>query len=319
MEFRNSPEYPGLPDEFNRGYRDTAPVEKRDNKLLKLILSFVTLTSVVFPLTVTHGHSHSHPDIPDIPDIPDVPIWVDPDPTPQVTEYSIVGKWEYGEEFYEFFEDGTGYWTNGQCFIFMDWEKEGNDYRVRGEGLTSYYEESMVIQRTDFVTSYDDGLNLMVLLYSYLDGDTSSSMGKFAESPRSYDLEKILPLRGKTISDLLDGSWEIVDYKDSTEDGTFYYLSYFSFAGGKAKFDFISLISDENAQFEANYAPAPDYPKYEIKVGEGQEIYIIFAKDNTSHVTGSDWGFPVYYFIDEQGPGLLVQPFTTWAIMRKMP
>ena len=315
MEFGNSPEYPGLPDEFNRDYHDTAPVEKRDNKLLKLILSFVTLTSVVFPLTVTHGHSSSHPEIPDI---PDGPIWVDPEPLPQVTEYSIIGKWEYGEEFYEFFEDGTGYWTNGQCFILLDWEKEGNDYRVRGEGLTSYDKNSMIIQRTDFRTAYDDGLKLMVLKYSYLDGDTPDSLGKFAESPRSYNLANILPLRGKTISDIIEGFWESVDYDDST-DSTFYYLPYLDFSQGKVNFDFVSLISDEYSHFESAYSLDDDYPNHEEKVAEGQEINIIFAKDGHSYITGSDWGFEVYYFIDEEGVGLLAQPYTTWAVLRKQP
>ncbi len=318
MEFRQSPEYPGLPDEFNRDYRETPVSEKKNNNLLKLLLAFVTLTSVVFPLTVTHGHSHSHPEIPDIPDIPDVPIWVDPDPEPQIVEYSIIGRWELGNEFYEFFEDGTGYWTNGKTFILLDWVREDNDYRIRGEGISEYeLGKSMTIQRLDFRTSYDDGLNLMMVFYSYFE-ESGNYIGKFAESPRSYDLDNITPLRGKTISDILPGFWETMDYAEKVDDGGFYYLSYMDFSGSKATFDFASLISDQYKHFEVGYATSSDYPNVEVTVGEGTEIFIQFTAGNHSYSTLTENGFPVYYFIDEEGAGLLVHAVTSWAIMRKM-
>ena len=130
MEFYRSEEYRELPDEFNGNIREEPVRESGKKKLLQLLISFAAVTLLIFPITIT-GHAESEPII------PDEPVIIEP----KVEEYEIVGKWQHDGQYYEFFEDGNAYWSNGGLFVLLKWQKmEDNNFSVKGGGTFSVFE-----------------------------------------------------------------------------------------------------------------------------------------------------------------------------------
>ena len=297
-EFYDSREFEKLPDEFNRDYKEATPPVQKKKSLIALLTSFVAATMLIFPLTITGSEHHVHPG-------PDP--WVDPDPYPTppdvVTEYEITGQWQNDNEYFEFFEDGTGFWTDTDLFVLLNWEKSGNDYYVHGEGMYEISAKSISFGHFDMFTIYDNG---QLYLQKHT-GDNSYAMAYFSPSNREFDLTNIMPLFGIEGKDRFVGIWVHEESLNGPEDGMYVVLSYIQFMeDGRASLDFASVISDRWAGYELPYVFDIDYPNIRAIVGDGTRMYFEEFPAPNSTYTYESYELFAYRFIDINGEGLLV-------------
>ena len=310
-EFYDSREFNKLPDEFNRDYRETKqPARKKNNKLLSLLISFVTVTLLVYPLTIT-GHGHHHAD-------PDPEPWPGPDPWPSppdvVEEYEIIGMWEsQSGQYYEFFEDGTGYWTDSNLFVPLKWEESGNDYHVYGEGMYVMTKTVLTYGATDMITIYDNG---QLYLQTHSE-DNNWGMEYFSKSERTFDLTNIKPLLNQEGTNIFAGEWVFESAMEGPDDGKYVIVSFLQISDDNTTFlDLASTVSDRWAGYELPYVYDIQWPNTMIIIGDGTRMYFEeYPAPNTTY-TYETYELYAYKFIDIHGEGLLVTGMNQ-NIMRK--
>lgn len=291
MEFNRSEEYRKLPDEFNRNLKQLAEEKGKRKSMLLLTACFVVMTMLVFPLTVS---SHSHHHSPDWPFNPNPPVY---------QSYEIIGMWQCENEYYQFFEDGKGYWTNGTYFVLLQWQKAGDTYVVEGQGLFNRDEKNLTIGTVNFMTSYKNG-NLILQRYS---GDYFFTFGEFEPSDRSFNLEKIIPLYGTTIRTNLIGVWEHIRHEKNEEDGFYVCLSYLKFIDEEhVVFDLAGTSTADWAGYDLKYQPDSNYPDIHLVIGDGTRMYIEIHPSQNSTYTYESYELNCYRMITEDGESMLV-------------
>ena len=310
MEFNDSGEFSRLPDEFNRGYREEVTAVTGKKKMLQLILCFFTLTVLIFPLTLRAADYQP----PVIPDDPDLPVIID-DPEPSREEYSIIGRWRNGyESFYEFFEDGKGYWSNGKMFVLLHWQKEDYDYRITGRGLTSYGENSLELRMFDQLSGYANGN----LILDTISKEGGWGIGEYVPSEVEFDMTAIMPLFDTPFSERIQGVWEHLMHLDREKDGIYTCLSYIEIEGDEARFLFASTVSGDWSEYATGYEFDEDYP--DCKVNVGLDTYVEL---NDIEVSGkgtfsyNGYGLTLYSFITEDGEQLVADGLSSRTIMEK--
>lgn len=297
-EFYDSREFEKLPDEFNRDYKEAAPPVQKKKNLLSLLISFVASTMLIFPLTITgdnHGGATGRIDDPE--------PGPAPGPGPVVVEYDIVGQWNNEDEYYEFFEDGNGFWTDGNLFVLLNWEKSGNDYQIYGEGLFQFDATTLSYGIIDMLTLYDNG-SLMLQKHK---GENSYMTAYFSRSNREFDLTNITPLFGKEGKDRFEGVWINEQHLEGAEEGKYVEVSSIEFQDDKmASFNLASIISDRWALYVMDYVHDVERPNIKVIIGDGSKIYFEeFPAANTTY-TYEAYELYVYRFIDTEGEGLFV-------------
>ena len=309
MEFHNSEEYRKLPDEFNRDYVEK-PVQDESGKkgIWKWAVCVFTAMILVFPVTIRTSGS-------DIPTDPiDVPPWPNIIDEPGDVEYDIVGMWECGNNYYEFLENGLGYWTDGTLFIPVSWEKTGNDYTVTGEGMSFYSKNRFVQTQINFTTHWQDGKVMM----SQEADDSLSMYDYFTASSRTFNTEKVLPLLNTTIRTNLAGDWEHESHMLKSEDGYYVCLSYITFRNdGTCEVMLASTETADWAQYDLNYQMGDVHTDSSLIIGEDTELELSVRLDSSHTYSYSTKELRGYRFIDENGEGMLVNGMNI-TILRKM-
>ena len=310
MEFHNSPEFEKLPDEFNRNYREVSGSGTDKRKIMQLILCFFTVTVLIFPITINARGDH-----PPVPYDPDFPVIIDPDPEPDWVEYSIVGKWQIGiENFYEFFENGTGYWSDGKLFVLLHWEKQDHDYHITGKGVTLFNANTIVCQEFNETTAYQNGN----LILSENKPDGSMMIGSYQPGSMELDLTNIMPLFETRLKDRLEGSWEHLYHITREEDGIYTCLSYIEFEGDQARFLFASTVSGDWSEYQTGYEFDEYFPDCKIMVGydtpmELNDIYV----DGKGYYSYTGQGLTLYSLIIEDGEYLIADGLSSRTVMEK--
>ncbi|MBQ3375166.1 MAG: hypothetical protein IJG49_01905 [Erysipelotrichaceae bacterium] len=301
MEFYSGEEYRRLPDEFNRNYREkTVGTEKRN--MLWLLTGFVAITFLLFPLTLKAESSVTSQN----PDNPPVIIDPEPQPGPEVQEYDIIGKWESEGQYYEFFENGRGYWSNGVYFVLLDWAKEGNDYHVQGEGLFNYSEKSLSVGIIDFFTQYLNDTPVMNLY-----GD-KGGLARFTASTHEFFLDDIMPLFDSEFIDRLPGVWLHEGHAKMNADGFYVCISYIDFQeGNQAEVEIASTVSARHREYTLAYTLDDAYPNTHIIIGGTERLYFEEVPSPNNTFTYEAYTLNVWRFITEKGEGLIVDGMNT--------
>ena len=291
MEFYRSEEYRELPDEFNRNIREEPVRESGKKKLLQLLISFAAVTLLIFPITIT-GHAESEPIIPDEPVITE----------PAVEEYEIVGKWQHDGQYYEFFEDGNAYWSNGGLFVLLKWQKmEDNNFSVKGEGIFSVFESSISYGAVDFTTSNNDG-KVMMMQY----GDRGG-YAEFERAEFNLHTEDVVRLFYSEFSDRLIGKWWQGGQRHHEDEGYYVYISDLVFSESTVHVVISSYISDRQVEYDMPYVKDPSFPDTYMTIGDGTKMYIEEYPSANSTYSYETELLRVYHFITDKGESLLVE------------
>ena len=206
--------------------------------------------------------------------------WPGPTPGPEpvpVIEYSILGQWSDGQQWYEFFEDGTGYWTNGKIFVLLYWEKSGNDYRYHGQGTTFYDNTSLMWSNIDAFTVYQDE---KLLLQDHIGKDAYGTK-EFTPSSVAFDLTNIKPLYHRSFKETIVGEWEHEWHMFREDEGYYVCMSYMVFSeDGTVNLLIASTMSADWAEYTLPYTFEEHGSEVLAKIGDGTKMYIKIQTEN---------------------------------------
>ena len=282
-------EFRDLPDEFNRNYKEEQPEEKKKTSWFPILSAVLAVTiALILPYA-----NNSAADIVDVP-APLVEIEVEDIDVIEEEPYDIIGLWEANGSYYNFFEDGSGYYYNGEIFILLNWEEDGNDYSVWGDGVTSFDAYYLEEWSTDQITLYEDGV-------LYLSHDSMETLGYVRSSDAIPD-SNVLPLLQQTKEERANGFWEAE--QTLGQGGDFLvYPSYVLLEDGMMKSDIGNSLTGAWAHFEGSF-----YWESEILLTIRGPFEYAFSSGNSSW-TYSTENFSVYFFINEKGERIITDFF----------
>ena len=295
-------EYTRLPDEFNRDYKYIPEPERKKKNILQMLVSFVAITTLIFPLTINAcRHHHSEIDRPPVIDEP-----------PVVEEYDILGMWESGGDYYKFFEDGFGYWTDGNFFIGLTWEKSGNDYKIEGYGITEVSKDIMSHNYINITSQYHNG---DLYLTGIVNGQGTAAV--FKPSEKTFNEEVFVPLLKTPLKDKIEGFWEHMMHYRGEEDGIYNCLSYIEIMGDSARFDFAGTETGDYSHYETGYRFDEEYPNMIVHVGEDVKMTISIKLTPNSTHDYECTGMELYYYVTETGDGFIADALSQRTLLEK--
>ena len=283
-------EFRDLPDEFNRNYKEEHSEEKKKTSWFPVLSAVIAITiALILPNAKTSvADTVNVPTPPVEPDIEDIDVIEEEEP------YDIIGLWEANGTYYNFFEDGSGYYYNGEIFILLNWEEDGSDYSVQGGGLTAYDAYYIEEWSTDQETLYEDGV-------LYLSHDSMDTLGYVRSSDAIPD-SNVLPLLQQTKEERASGFWEAE--QTLSQGGDFLvYPSYVLIEDGMLKSDIGNSMTGAWAHFEGS-----TYWESESHMLITGPFEYGFSSGNSSWTYTTE-NFSVYFFITEEGEKIITDFF----------
>ena len=284
--------------------------KKKRRLTRRLAYAFSSVAVVSIPVLNTVLPSSEIPEKPSDPEV--IVTEPDPEPTAEPTpsgpvEYSIIGLWKNESgDYCRFMEDGSGYYYNGDVYSPLSWEKEGNDYRLKGEGVLHYGGDyNLTTFEMDSVTSWaGDGI--------YLYTEWTHSMDLYKPCNETLDDSFALSRFTMPIEERLAGSWLYAETLHPSPDVSDLKPVVYDLSEGQMW----CIIGSESYGVQKEYTgELHNMGKYYWYESTG-DFQIELRSGNNTFTYIND-RFEFYYFVRGDGEYILVDPFSGVHLMKK--
>ena len=307
-------EFAELPDEFDgRGpAAEPEPERKRKgNWLLSAAAVLLLLPMTVLPQFFGSAGGDAVPTEPvPVPGTEPAPEPV-PEPEPEPVEehpgYEIIGTWQFGEEYYSFFEDGTGCYYAGSFYVPVTWKEAAPDYDYAGCGMIDFMEKDTQSVRFSGTTAPGDGG--IYLLSQVTGADELFTPADSLTLPPGYEEYGGDP-EGEAVLAYWIRTGELVEYPSVL-------TAYLDLREGGEGMMQIDTYFGESTFIPITWEMDPASPnKVRIYNRDGGQIVYVFTEGPYSETYTADV-LNAYYFVDEFGEGLVIYDFGHGSVMRK--